>query len=909
MLLHTFHPRLGRYLSLLLLIALLGTSGCGDAEDDHVGGQVTGGRPEVQTREFRPHLHSLGLAVTEDHLRLTATRAQAQRTQGVELPGPEGGEATILGQLNVGPNANNPATSSMLVSLEDFEFYDGVIADDGAALLTSSLWGTPDRANGTMELDAREVAFTGEGSGTHSFHLAMELVNSKVVRTVLTVDGVPEDLGVPLEVANFSTSPPDQVFLTVVGKNAEKTAWFYLADPDSSQMKEFGDAPGAFLSKGADGGFVGADAYSFRLSDLHQVGEKSWKLLIPRENLVSGRIYMSFGRKLKGIGINCPYYNSQGQPVTSAASGTATLAGSASVTVSGLDAMVQLAPGLPFSFTASNGQTGSGTIASVQSSTQITVTPAPSQTGAASITFTPSAAALADAKTSLALPSATGQPDYLTTFDLVELSATTNPKADPSFYTLYVNTTAIDFFSVGPGLTVDYSGLPQGAPSSVPPSRETRGFGLSAADIVSGLSRRDAIIERFNNVGSPSPLTPAAFQNFVTAQPQASPQGDLDPHLTVGKAVDPGLGVIRVLGPPQVIAVLPTGEMATYLDSTIASEWGPFCSAASTLNINYPSASNPSFTYQGTSPSSSSALNLKCTLAAGSNTGQGEQYSLPAPTTSIIWKCDDPTAAGDINNYANRGTDAHKRLVSLIGAAFNRGVFPNVADWSDKDGFNQRPDGKFNFFSKIMHDFALDKIVYGFAYDDVYGQDSTLSGPIGVDSRGKVPPSTAGNVVRVTLTIPNFSAAAPPPEPGADLLVEIVPGDCAAGLDPTGCVAHFTTPDGKEDVAAVLDASGRATVKGLKSSVTYIAWVAPGGADASKWFFSYSALGKYDGTTGGSWSSSTGSAQAGVVRLKMGGVKPGVGPCLSPPPNTLNGAIPPAPVDGSGQTNWGNLAP
>ena len=94
------------------------------------------------------------------------------------------------------------------------------------------------------------------------------------------------------------------------------------------------------------------------------------------------------------------------------------------------------------------------------------------------------------------------------------------------------------------------------------------------------------------------------------------------------------------------------------------------------------------------------------------------------------------------------------------------------------------------------------------------------------------------------------------------------------------------------------------TLTRLKSNVTYTAWIAPG----EGWDFSYAALGRYDGTTGGEWNSSTGTNQAGVTKLKIGHLTPGVGSCLMPKPNTIQeGQTAPAPTSESGQANWGNV--
>jgi hypothetical protein len=897
---------------LVILVAVL-LAGCSSQDPDYVAvGTAPSASSDADTARYTEYIHGVGLLASEVYLDTVSTSVLRQQIQEEPevIPGPKGGSATITGDLAFGPGPEAPASSTRRVQFQDYEFYDGLILNGGEVTVQSSLWGTAEAAQGTVQLVAQDVVFSGQGSGTHSFTVDLDLVNSDVVRTVLTTGGVSTELGIVLDVSNFSTSPPEQVFLTVIGMNPAQTAWFYLADADHTSMTEFDDSPGNFPRRTSTGALEGSEKYSLSLSQLHQVGPQTWRVFVPKENLVSGRIFMSFGRKLQGLGIVCPYTSPSGQPVSQPVSATISVtAGQASARVSGVDANQALAAGLPYSYSL-NGQTFQGTIVSVDSADQITLSASAAASGSTAITFTPDPTVLSQAKLALSTPSPTGPPDYLTTFDLMELSATTDPTAPQPYYTLYANTTAIDFYSVGPGMSVSFSGhAPNGSQPGTPPSVKTVGFGPSASAILSGVSQRQAVIDRFNNQGSPSPLTPSAFQNFVTAQAQADPQAGVDAHMTLGKPVDPSMGVIRVLGPPQVVALQPAGDLATYLDSTIAQEW-PTSVSREGVVIDFPNASNPSFRFNSHPPLSSNTFNLICSLATGSNTGQGETYQLPAPSTRVVWECDDPTAnpSSDPNNYANRGTDAHRRLASIISAALTRGVFANQADWSDSSKFYSRSDLKYNFFSKVMHDFALDGTVYGFAYDDVYGQDSTLAGPLGLDSAGKVPPSDYGDVVKVELTIPNFSAPDPAPEPGVPLQVQVEQA-CGDPLSLAGCVVHFTTPDGTQDIPALLNAQGQATVSGLKANTPYLAWVAPGGDNASSWFFSYAALGQYDGTTGGVWSSSSGANTPGLVRLKMGRLQPGVGSCMNPQPNSSQGAVPPAPVEGSGQAVWGNLQP
>ena len=176
------------------------------------------------------------------------------------------------------------------------------------------------------------------------------------------------------------------------------------------------------------------------------------------------------------------------------------------------------------------------------------------------------------------------------------------------------------------------------------------------------------------------------------------------------------------------------------------------------LNIpdNLPGHNPYGFTYAG-SLIANSILGMTCTKVAGSQSGLGEAYQLPKPSTFIVFKCDDTAAPP--NSYSNNGTDAHKRLASLLCAALNRGVFDDYASWSDDKGgqptFYQRADKLYNIYSQILHRYAIANKVYGFGYDDIYGQDPTIAGPIGKTQAGKEPPG-GPPITQVNVEIPPF---------------------------------------------------------------------------------------------------------------------------------------------------------
>jgi len=378
-----------------------------------------------------------------------------------------------------------------------------------------------------------------------------------------------------VRIENKSDYPDDQVFVTVTGKNRAQSAYYYV-DFASGNSTPFGP-----VSDSAK--------YSEKLSALKKEGEHVYSFQCPYENLVSGRIYLAFGQKLQGLGLN-----NVGDPL------------------------------------------------------------------------------------SLQEPSCTGAPDFQTLFEFMELSAT----AQGDVYTLFANTSVVDFFSMGLGMTMQSTR-----------GNETVGF-------VDGA--RDKVLAEFQSSSTPS-------------------------EFSTGRAViKKGDKVLRVLGPNQITAVEPEGSMASYLNSAIDEGWTKFSRTVLNIPDNLP-ARRYGFTYTG-QLIANNMLPMTCTAVPDGQTGLGQTSRLPKPTSRIIFFCDDPAPPPD--SWNNGSSDGHKRLCSLLSSAFNRGVFDNYPDWGDATKFYTRPDKKYNYYAKILHQFALNGKVYGFGYDDVYGQDPTLAEPL-----------------------------------------------------------------------------------------------------------------------------------------------------------------------------------
>ncbi len=341
--------------------------------------------------------------------------------------------------------------------------------------------------------------------------------------------------------------------------------------------------------------------------------------------------------------------------------------------------------------------------------------------------------------TDVTLPSPVSDIDGQTMFEQMELTASIGN--DPNF-TLFVNATTIDFMSFGPALRVD----------KADGTHEVIGFsGASQTEPDGSYCVRDDFIKAMG-------AGPQPFKNYVV-------QGGIR---VFGEEPSDANSVVRVLGPPTVVPITQADmvtpvnpELNTYLDDFIAENWATFLGQINT-GFKY----KDDFTWDPLA--GGSGVSLTCTFAAGTNTGTGDKYDLGPPTTEVVFRCDDPEnveppAGVSPKNflyhfYSNSGSDAHKRLGSIILAGFNRGLLFDSRD-VEADFYTQ-PQQKFNFFAKVVHDLAFQHIMYGFGYDDVFGQDGTQAGPIGLTKDNQLPTSGKPIIKLVTIIIPTFKPVA-----------------------------------------------------------------------------------------------------------------------------------------------------
>lgn len=461
------------------------------------------------------------------------------------------------------------------------ESYDEEMIFRGIPDLASRVELEYQRAQGfTLAKHAAPINFAGDDDGV----ITLNNVSPQLLGTNTST--------MTVRVVNRSDYPADQVYLCLLGRDQQLTTYYYM---------DFGRHGSAVAQP--FGSQENSQSYSFPLSALLKENDNTYSFRCPYDKLVSGRIYLSFGKKLEGLG---------------------------------------LVPG--------------------------------------------------GGPNDLVTPSSTGAPDAQTLYEFAELSATVqdSPGAE---YILYTNTSVVDFFSVGVGLSLDYH-------DDVSESSKTESVGF-----VDGA--RQKVLDAFR-----SSTTPEEFQRYILKDGTSS--------------------VIRVLSPVQSIAIDANGTTSRFLDSAINQGWDQY--AAQVLNI--PDNLSFPYGYRWTGQLvTAGRLAMTCIAKPGADTAGGDLESLgevcnlPKPTSRIVFFCDDdgPLVGQAKDSWKNIGSQGHKRLCSLLSAALNRGVFENYSDWDKADKFYSRPDGKYNHYSKIMHQFALNGKVYGFGYDDVYGQDPTLS--------------------------------------------------------------------------------------------------------------------------------------------------------------------------------------
>ncbi len=110
------------------------------------------------------------------------------------------------------------------------------------------------------------------------------------------------------------------------------------------------------------------------------------------------------------------------------------------------------------------------------------------------------------------------------------------------------------------------------------------------------------------------------------------------------------------------------------------------------------------------------------------NTGNGAfqggtGYVIGHPNTQQVLVCNGPFATGDPNN-GDRNT-VELALEAQLCAAINRHVATNVSQWNTPSAYYQAAPA--NYYAAFWHQVSINNLSYGFSYDDVNGQSSTIT--------------------------------------------------------------------------------------------------------------------------------------------------------------------------------------
>ncbi|MET0255454.1 MAG: glycoside hydrolase family 64 protein [Luteibacter sp.] len=164
---------------------------------------------------------------------------------------------------------------------------------------------------------------------------------------------------------------------------------------------------------------------------------------------------------------------------------------------------------------------------------------------------------------------------------------------------------------------------------------------------------------------------------------------------------------IRIVAPGK--SSFDTGQPNEhYFDAYIDQAWADYATRPLTIDL-WGGARRFSGQVQGTTL-------VFNEVDLGNGAFKGGTYLVQKPTTQDVLE-----AKGSLA----QGNDEEKALETQISAAFNRHVISDVSKWSDPTAWYQGAPA--NYYAKFWHDHSIDRLAYGFAYDDAQEQSSTVN--------------------------------------------------------------------------------------------------------------------------------------------------------------------------------------
>jgi len=160
--------------------------------------------------------------------------------------------------------------------------------------------------------------------------------------------------------------------------------------------------------------------------------------------------------------------------------------------------------------------------------------------------------------------------------------------------------------------------------------------------------------------------------------------------------------IMRVIAPYNLTA------FDNYLSQSIANAWAHY--GTNELNVTY------DWNFRGKVQPDGS---FKIDIRNANSDAIIETRTIPyKPDSKMVFKCDGEP-------MPNTKTPQVNKLHAFICAALNRGVFGQADMSKDFYTTNTINASKFNVYAQILHQKAIGNRVYGFAYDDFYGKDTT----------------------------------------------------------------------------------------------------------------------------------------------------------------------------------------
>jgi len=175
-------------------------------------------------------------------------------------------------------------------------------------------------------------------------------------------------------------------------------------------------------------------------------------------------------------------------------------------------------------------------------------------------------------------------------------------------------------------------------------------------------------------------------------------------------------GILRVLSPGQIVANPSiSSNLSTYFDSNINAAYTAWLTTPLVVQVTTDTVYSAMATQGG-------VLKFKAgnfSTATAWNAAPAAEFEFANKiTTKEIWLCDGTLASG---------STASKNVGKVIAASFTRGVASNsmTAIACNVGGFYPS-GGVYSQWASIAHQYSLDKLAYGFAYDDVCSQSPSI---------------------------------------------------------------------------------------------------------------------------------------------------------------------------------------